>query len=180
MTTDINNNDIDSKFHSRIQSAHMTVQAWDDDPTLLAECRAYIPYDALNYSTTATATSEEDNYTRDDDYLYSGDALFLKRLTLYFQKNIMTWVNAPACVKCGENKDMESRGVRGPETAEEIEGGANRVECELLFMLLPINQSINQSIIAVFLHVHYGRLFVSRLFFLTLVFKCIFAQPAKT
>ena len=34
-------------FRKRIESAVATVQAWDADPDLLAECRAQIPLDRL-------------------------------------------------------------------------------------------------------------------------------------
>jgi peptide-N4-(N-acetyl-beta-glucosaminyl)asparagine amidase len=83
---------------------------------LLAECRAQIPFQEIN-----------NNYARDDDILYRGNALFLKHLTLYFKENVMTWVNQPPCQNCG-NQTMESRQTRGPQTQEELDGGASRVE----------------------------------------------------
>jgi len=107
--------DRDQQFLGRIRSAIAMVQAWED-PTLLAECRAKIPLQEIC-----------ENYTRNDDVLYRGNALFLKHLTLYFKEQVMTWVNKPPCVKCG-NEELESRQTRGPETQEEREGGASRVE----------------------------------------------------
>jgi hypothetical protein len=61
--------------------------------------------------------------------LYTGNALFLKRLTRHFKDHVMTWVSNPPCAKCGSNK-TESRNTRGPETEEERLGGASRVESE--------------------------------------------------
>lgn len=107
--------DQDRQFLGRIQSAIETVQAWED-PALLAECRAQIPLEQVNQ-----------NYTRDDDVLYHGNALFLKNFTLYFKENVMTWVNKLPCNKCG-NKETESHPTRGPQTDEERQGGASRVE----------------------------------------------------
>ena len=43
----------------------------------------------------------------------------------------MSWVNAPPCKVCG-NKDTEMKTVRGPETEEELAGGAKRVEGKLV------------------------------------------------
>ena len=107
--------DQDRQFLGRIQSAIETVQGWEDS-TLLAECRAQIPLDKVNQ-----------NYTRHDDELYQGNALFLKHLTLYFKEDVMTWVNKLPCSKCG-NEEMDSRPTRGPQTDEERQGGASRVE----------------------------------------------------
>ena len=68
-------------------------------------------------------------YLRDDDFLYQGNALFLKRLAIFFQKDVMTWVNAPPCEKCVGSKDeMAYSESRGPISEEEREGQANRVE----------------------------------------------------
>jgi hypothetical protein len=120
----------DDRFVSRIQSAIQTVQAWDADPALLAECRALIPFeDLIPPSVAKFAIPNKSKYHQDDDHLYAGNALLLKRLTKYFQTDVMTWVNQPPCRICGR-KEMESRGVRGPETQEEQDGGAGRVEGE--------------------------------------------------
>ena len=107
--------DQDRQFLGRVQSAIATVEGWDANPSLLAECRAQIPFKDIQ------------NHTREDDILYRGNALFLKQFTLYFKENVMTWVNNPPCVKCG-NTGTESRSTRGPSTSEEREGGASRVE----------------------------------------------------
>jgi hypothetical protein len=121
----------DDSFVHRIQSAIKTVQAWDADPTLLSECRALIPFQDLIPPSPVSifCIPVASKYQQDDDYLYTGNGLFLKRLTKYFQTDVMTWVNQPPCAVCGA-KEMESRGVRGPETQEERQGGAARVERE--------------------------------------------------
>ena len=115
----------DRRFLGRLESSIATVQAWDADPSLLAECRALIPLQEVS-----------ENYTRDDDVLHSGNALFLKHLALFFKERVMTWVNNPPCTKCG-SADTESREMRGPETAEEQEGGASRVEGKPRDLSLP-------------------------------------------
>ena len=92
------------------------MEAWDDDPSLLAECRLLIPFEEL---------MREDSPYRQSDDPQSGDALLLKRLAVHFQKDVMTWVNAPPC-PCGGNAVQKE--IRGPVTAEEIEGQASRVE----------------------------------------------------
>jgi peptide-N4-(N-acetyl-beta-glucosaminyl)asparagine amidase len=115
-TTAADDQDQDRRFLGRVQAAIATVEAWDADPSLLAECRAQIPFQDIVAS-----------HTREDDVLYRGNALFLKQLTLYFKEKVMTWVNNPPCAKCG-NADTTSRTSRGPTTPEEIEGRASRVE----------------------------------------------------
>jgi len=70
---------------------------------------------------------------RDDDADWEGDDLLLKRLTLYFKQEVMVWCNQPPCSNpnCKGNEDgkqMEYKGVRGPETEEEKSGGAGKVE----------------------------------------------------
>ena len=120
--------DRDKRFLSCIQSAIQTVQAWDADPILLAECRALIPWKDLIPPVAAFGMPEtKSKYQQDDDYLYSCNALLLKRLTKYFQTTVMTWVNQPPCRTCAST-EMESKGSRGPQTHEEIQGGASRVE----------------------------------------------------
>lgn len=106
----------DRVFLARVESAIATAKAWDADPTLLAECRALIPFDEISK-----------NFARDDDILYRRNALFLKHLALYFKENVMTWVNKPPCERCG-NENMDPRQTRGPQTQEEREGAASRVE----------------------------------------------------
>ena len=65
-----------------------------------------------------------------DDEKYEGDDLLLKRLTLYFQKDFMQWVNNPSCeLNCAVRLiNTKCRNVRGPTTPEEREGQASRVE----------------------------------------------------
>jgi thiol-disulfide isomerase/thioredoxin len=118
-------NDKEQRFLSRIRGTIATVEAWDADPTLLAECRLMIPFEQL---VPDDASAEASPYYRDDDFLYQGNALFLKRLAVFFQKDVMTWVNAPPCGTCNSTESMDFQQGRGPETAEEREGQANRVE----------------------------------------------------
>ena len=68
-------------------------------------------------------------YARDDDASYEGDDLLLKRLTLYFKLDVMTWVNNPCCDSCGDTNTTNC-GIRGPMTTEEVQGQAGRVECK--------------------------------------------------
>jgi hypothetical protein len=56
----------------------------------------------------------------------SSNLVFLQRLCRYF-KDTMTWINQPACKNCGKEKP-EFVQTRGPLTAEEREGRAQRVE----------------------------------------------------
>lgn len=115
----------DETFRARIQRSIATVEAWDADPLLLQECRLMIPFEGLMVD---DGLDEESNpYARDDDFLYSGNALFLKRLAIFFQKDVMTWVNQPPCSACG-GTDMEFKEIRGPQSEEEREGQAQRVE----------------------------------------------------
>ena len=135
----------DGRFRSKVQSIIATPQAWDADPSLLMECRAMIPFDVLIPNRTVDTTNDTSNhdeaihagringcmptspYAGDDDWMYQGNVLFLQRLARFFQKDVMTWVNAPDCTSCGA-KNPTSTGMRGPETEEEREGGASRVE----------------------------------------------------
>ena len=118
----------DRKFMTRILKTVETVQAWDDDPTLLQECRWQIPWDELRGEKgDGAGTASSSPYIRhEEDYHLSGNALLLQRLCRYF-KETMTWINSPECVNCG-NKQCTYNTTRGPETQEEREGGATRVE----------------------------------------------------
>ena len=124
MQAGVSSSSKEDEFASRIQSGIATVEAWDDDPTLLAECRLMIPLEEL--------MSDTSSCSRDDDCLYSYEtnpnALFLKRLAVHFQTNVMTWVNAPPCANCGKKESMECQATRPAETTEEKEGQARRVE----------------------------------------------------
>jgi peptide-N4-(N-acetyl-beta-glucosaminyl)asparagine amidase len=128
----IANDDKDAAFLARIRSGSQTVEAWDADSSLLAECRLMIPFEQLQPELKGNQNllgeALDSPYQRDDDFLYEGNALFLKRLTLFFQKDVMTWVNQPKCQQCGAKDKMEHTDTRGPATEEEREGQANRVE----------------------------------------------------
>jgi hypothetical protein len=110
----------DQKFLERIQNSLKTVQNWDSDTKLFEKVRAnVIPWDDLRNNTGP--------YSKPEDRLFvQSNALFLQRLSRWFP-SFMSWVNAPPCVKCG-CKECEMKTVRGPETEEEKEGGAKRVE----------------------------------------------------
>jgi hypothetical protein len=113
----------DQKFKERIQSSIRTVQNWETVEWLQA-CRETIPWEDLRNATGPYSRPEQDRLLTDDS-----NALFLQRLCRWFPK-FMTWVNAPPCVKCG-CKECEMKTVRGPETDEENEGNAKRVEGKL-------------------------------------------------
>jgi hypothetical protein len=155
-------------LHPRIESAIRTAKQWESDAALLTEIRASIPFEDLvpeqcldvklrcrsflddarvNENTDQEIEAEKtrlrDSLKREDDSNYEGDDLLLKRLTLYFKREIMTWVNSPPCVNpnCSGNEDgkqMKNEGVRGPETEEEKGGQATRVESEWCFKMLGI------------------------------------------
>jgi transglutaminase-like putative cysteine protease len=132
MTSSNNNNNnntdtMDEAFHRRIQGAIQTVLAWDDDPMLLAECRAILPWDALRDERGEYAQPEKD--CKKGVLPLSRDARFVQRLTRFFKsdKGMMTWVNNPDCSKCG-SKNTDIKETRGPITVEEREGQASRVE----------------------------------------------------
>lgn len=108
----------DQKFLERVQSSIKTVKNWDGDIELLKECRAHIPWDELR--------NPNGTYSKKEDRMLQGDALFVQRFSRWFQK-FMSWVNAPPCKVCG-SKECEMKTVRGPESPEEIEAEAKRVE----------------------------------------------------
>lgn len=72
--------------------------------------------------------NDKSPYQTDKDHLYEGNILFLKRLAVYFQKDVMTWVNQPPCHQCNSTKHMQAQETRGPQSLEEQEGQASRVE----------------------------------------------------
>lgn len=111
---------MDESFRNRIQGAIQTAQAWEDDPMLLAECRAIIPWEALRDE------SGEFAQEKDRKLFLSKDARFVQRLARYF-KSSMTWVNNPPCCKCNGTETVHKE-MRGPTTVEEREGQATRVE----------------------------------------------------
>ena len=142
---------------SRIASGLNTAKAWDDDRALLQTVRESIPLDKLmpewyvnrdggdgddlpshlepalralfprRIFQSSVHTSSTSPYAREDDVSYEGDDLFLKRLALYFKVDVMTWVNNPCCVICGDTNTTNC-GMRGPTTNEERQGEAGRVE----------------------------------------------------
>jgi hypothetical protein len=126
--------EVDRAFLGRLEREIQTVQSWDADPTLLQECHWMIPWDELRGST----------YSRpNEDAHLSGNAVFLQRLCRFF-KETMTWVNAPECDDCG-SKQCVFETIRGPETLEEREGGASRVEGTLTKIPTGLAISHNKS-----------------------------------
>lgn len=112
--------DKDRVFSSRVHSALQTAQAWDDDPLLLAECRCMIPFQIL--------CDDHGDYSEESDLQLLGkNHRFLRRLARFFKKDVMTWVNQPPCSACG-SPEVRLQGSRGPESLEEKEGAASRVE----------------------------------------------------
>jgi len=137
----------DQKFLDRVQASARTVQNWDADQELLKKCRAVIPWEELLGESSSTNSNgrtnngkaeEESKYCNSEtDRLLrassgsvvggaDSNALFLQRLCRWFQ-DYMSWVNAPPCKVCSCT-ECEMKTVRGPETPEEIEGEAKRVE----------------------------------------------------
>ena len=113
----------DKKFLQRIQNTIQIVQAWDADPYLWQ-----IPWDELRCVGGTGGKPNTSAYIRpDEDYRLSGNALLLQRLCRYFRKS-MTWINAPNCMHCKSKDHCTFLSVRGPETQEEREGNASRVE----------------------------------------------------
>jgi hypothetical protein len=110
----------DQKFLDRIKSSLQTVQNWDNDTELFETVRSYVPWKELTNATGKYSKPEQDRL------LVQSNALFLQRLCRWFP-SFMNWVNTPPCSVCG-CKDCEMKTVRGPETEEEKEGHAKRVE----------------------------------------------------
>ena len=113
---------------ARITSGLSTASKWDEDPELLKECRSLVPFSMLIPSNDASFLPMRNKYGRPDDGRYEGDDLFLKRLTLWFKLDFMTWVNRPQCFFCGCKEHMKANGARPAMTQEEKEGDASRVE----------------------------------------------------
>jgi peptide-N4-(N-acetyl-beta-glucosaminyl)asparagine amidase len=109
---------LDTQLRNRIDGAIKTVQRWDSDVDLLAAARRQIPWDTLR------SDSCDDH---PEDLALSPTARFVQRFARFFKQR-MTWINQPPCQRCGQTETMESKGIRGPVTAEEVEGEAQRVE----------------------------------------------------
>ena len=124
---------LNASFEARLQSAIATAQAWDDDPSLLAECRAMIPFELLRdqdekeETTTTTTTDSYPPYHAPSDRELSPDARFLQRLARFYKES-MTWVNQPPCQYCHSTTGTQLQRTRGPETPDERQGQAHCVE----------------------------------------------------
>ena len=89
-------------FRRRIETTLATVLAWDADPTLLAQCRAEIPWATLRGDDHDNSTDYyEDVVKEEEDVLLAPTHRFIQRVARYFQKHVMTWVHQPACDTCG-------------------------------------------------------------------------------
>ena len=117
-----NQQELDEAFARRINTSILTVQAWDDDPSLLFECRAMLPWEELQNETGKYAEPAKDRLR-----FQNSNIRFLQRLARFFQRDFMTWVNQPPCTVC-QGSTVEYQCTRGPETPEEKQGGASRVE----------------------------------------------------
>jgi hypothetical protein len=111
----------DQKFLKRISGSLGMVTDWERDVDVFKDCRSNIPWKELRDPCGAFSKPE-------DRLLSSENAVFVQRLARWFQK-FMTWVNNPPCKVCG-SKQTEMKTIRGPETDEEKEGQAGRVEGE--------------------------------------------------
>jgi peptide-N4-(N-acetyl-beta-glucosaminyl)asparagine amidase len=125
--------ELDIQFLHKIQSTITTVQSWDADPSLLAECRLLIPFEEIGYEDECGSSK----YHEERDLLIqSSSARYLQRLVRFFKGN-MTWISQPFCPKQCHHHHQESSsststcqsiGIREAETIEEREGQAGRVE----------------------------------------------------
>lgn len=139
--TDTDNSTKDAKFAQRLQRSMLTAQAWDDDPLLLMEIRALLPWEDLRseyhpYHNNSPYAEAKD-YQR---FPNSSNLRFLQRLARFFQRDFMTWVNTPPCSHCDGHEISSNKNngndtpkmtyieTRGPTTEEERSGDAARVE----------------------------------------------------
>jgi hypothetical protein len=141
----------DLTFQRRLQSTVQTVKAWDADVDLIQKCRSQIPWDELR--------DRDGMYSKTEDRLLQGNALLLQRLSRWFQKS-MTWVNSPPCTQCG-NTNCEGKGSRGPETDEEKNGQASRVEgksnhTELIYIYVFFIAIINRLLKLHLLYIYFS------------------------
>jgi peptide-N4-(N-acetyl-beta-glucosaminyl)asparagine amidase len=111
---------IDADFKRGIEGALKTVQAWED-PQLLKDCRATIPWEDLKKD-DGPFSDENDSFQHS-----SYSIIFFQRLCRYF-KSGMTWINQPMCPQCQTADHVKFIRTRGPETQTEIQGKASRVE----------------------------------------------------
>ena len=124
-----------------------TVKAWEESVETMERIRAQVPWSQLR----GTASNVPDYQTADAQRLVelqqlfgpssssAETVIFVQRLARYFQQDVMTWVNQPACSNpdCPSNTTnnnykredfMVPQGSRPPETQEERQGRASRVE----------------------------------------------------
>jgi hypothetical protein len=113
----------DQQFLKRISGSLDMVTDWESDVELFKDIRSKIPWEELRDPSGAYSKSEEDRL------LSSENAVCVQRLARWFQKT-MTWVNNPPCKDCGST-ETTAKATRGPETEEEKEGKAGRVEGEM-------------------------------------------------
>ena len=134
---------LDAKFQRRLQQGWETVQGWEDAlETLQEPIRQSLPWNELIGTCGGGGGGKYEQKVRDFwlQLEWEGDAniYFVQQFARYFQRHVMTWVNKPCCSNpycpgakyTGEeiNKTMRLVTTRGPETYEEHQGQASRVE----------------------------------------------------
>ena len=128
MSAPITTGDDDQKFHQRISAVLETVQDWDHDIETLKQCRSVLPWSELRdpYGKYSSKQQEEEQQQQ-DRLLDSANAIFVQRLCRWYKHDFMTWVNNPPCKICASTT-TQFKETRGPESQEEKDGGASRVE----------------------------------------------------
>ena len=120
------------RLENRLRGGAATVLQWEQDPELLKYARSLVPL-------TELISDDSTTYARSDDYKYvhryDTDVLLLKRMALWFKQDFMEWINQPKCRVCtsgigngNQSDNVIAKGIVAPETIEEQQGGAGRVE----------------------------------------------------
>eukprot|EP00934_Nitzschia_sp_Nitz4_P008147 Nitzschia sp. Nitz4//scaffold374_size14026//5689//8782//NITZ4_008959-RA/size14026-augustus-gene-0.11-mRNA-1//1//CDS//3329549623//8137//frame0 len=120
------NTDVDVLFRSKILKSLTTVQQWENSELFAQVRQTHIPWKALR-DPSGPYSRPQDASLMGTTYPTTGNAVFLQRFCRWFQQDFMTWVNTPPCVTCGST-ECQMKQSRGPETQEELQGGASRVE----------------------------------------------------
>mmetsp|Transcript_3747 Transcript_3747/g.10330 ORF Transcript_3747/g.10330 Transcript_3747/m.10330 type:complete len:1064 (-) Transcript_3747:178-3369(-) len=133
--------ELHGEFRRRLEQTLQTVHAWDSPhscQTTIPQIRASLPWDDLRNDHGGPYAEPHR-----DAFLPGGaQGRFVQRLARYFQRNVMTWVNAPNCsnATCVNNNSsnnsssnnsesrMEHVETRGPLSQHELQGQASRVE----------------------------------------------------
>ncbi|CAL5219072.1 g835 [Coccomyxa viridis] len=107
-------------FQARLQGGLHGVHQYEDE-TLQAMALSCIPDDELREK---AQQQMHEARSRGED-LAEQDAM-AKQLLMWFKHTFFTWVNNPACQRCG-NKETQAKGMAQP-SPEDLEHGAGRVE----------------------------------------------------